>query len=48
MRLSVMKVDLRGGQVRAAFAFTIDRGQITGVDLIMDPGYLCRVRRGIH
>jgi hypothetical protein len=43
-----MNVDLRGGQVRAAFVFTIERGQITGIDLIMDPGYLCRGRRGIH
>jgi RNA polymerase sigma-70 factor (ECF subfamily) len=29
-----------GGQVRAAFVFTIQHGQITGIDLIMDPDHL--------
>jgi ketosteroid isomerase-like protein len=29
-----------GGQVRAAFVFTIDCGKITGIDLVMDPAEL--------
>lgn len=28
------------GQVRAAFVFTIRRGKIAAIDLIMDPGQL--------
>jgi RNA polymerase sigma-70 factor (ECF subfamily) len=29
-----------GGQVRGAFAFTIEDGKIVEIDLIMDPGHL--------
>jgi hypothetical protein len=29
-----------GGQVRAAFLFTFDRGKITGLDLVMEPADL--------
>ena len=29
-----------GAQVRAAFLFTIERGKITGIDLVMNPGHL--------
>jgi RNA polymerase sigma-70 factor (ECF subfamily) len=29
-----------GAQVRAAFLFTIERGKITEIDLIMNPGHL--------
>jgi RNA polymerase sigma factor (sigma-70 family) len=32
-----------GGQVRAAFAFTIKGGKITGIDLIMDPAHLAEL-----
>jgi hypothetical protein len=32
-----------GGQVRAAFLFTIERGKIAGIDLIMDPGHLAEL-----
>jgi RNA polymerase sigma factor (sigma-70 family) len=32
-----------GGQVRAAFLFTIARGQITGIELIMDPDHLAEL-----
>jgi RNA polymerase sigma-70 factor, ECF subfamily len=31
---------IMGGQVRAAFLFTFDRGKITGLDLIMEPADL--------
>jgi RNA polymerase sigma factor (sigma-70 family) len=35
-----------GGRVRAAFLFTIARGQITGIELIMDPDHLAELDVG--
>jgi RNA polymerase sigma-70 factor (ECF subfamily) len=32
-----------GGQVRAAFVFTIARGQIIGIELVMDPAHLAEL-----
>jgi RNA polymerase sigma factor (sigma-70 family) len=32
-----------GGQVRAAWVFTIDRGQIAAIDVTMDPGHLAEL-----
>jgi hypothetical protein len=32
-----------GTQIRAAFFFTIERGKITGIDLIMNPGHLAEL-----
>jgi RNA polymerase sigma-70 factor, ECF subfamily len=32
-----------GGQVRAAFVFTIEHGKIAGIDLVMDPAHLAEL-----
>jgi len=32
-----------GAQVRAAFLFMIERGKITGIDLVMNPGHLAEL-----
>jgi RNA polymerase sigma-70 factor (ECF subfamily) len=32
-----------GGQVRTAFVFTTEHGQIAGIDLIMDPTHLAEL-----
>lgn len=32
-----------GGQVRAAWVFTIDGGKIAAIDVIMDPGNLAEL-----
>ena len=34
---------LMGGRILSAFAFMIERGKITGIDLIMDPGRLAEL-----
>lgn len=31
------------GRVRAAFVFTIERGKISGIDFVMDPGRLAEL-----
>jgi hypothetical protein len=32
-----------GGQVRAAFVFTVEHGAISGIDLVMDPARLAEL-----